>query len=142
MASGNGTHVIVVVAAEIRDKEGRYLLTQRNPHAVLPLLWEFPGGRVHDDEKPEDALSRCLRDKLGIEIEVQDRRLQVERDYETYRVQLQAWSATIRRGKPTREDVWDYRWVRPTEFAEYTFPPADKETVDQLVGMTEPTNAA
>ena len=139
MASGNGTHIIVVVAAEIRDDEGRYLLTQRNPHAVLPLLWEFPGGRVHEDEAPEEALRRCLKDKLGVTIEVSERRLQVERDYETYQVQLQAWSAAITGGTPTREDVWDYRWVRPAEFNQYQFPPADKETVDQLVGMVEQT---
>ena len=137
MASGNGSHIIVVVAAEIRDSKGRYLLTQRNPHAVLPLLWEFPGGRVRDGETPEVALRRCLRDKLGVTIEVGERRLQVERDYETYHVQLQAWSAAISAGSPSREDVWDYRWVKPSEFAEYTFPPADKETVDQLVGMVE-----
>ncbi len=140
MAGGNGTHVIVVVAAEIRDEQGRYLLAQRNPHAVLPLLWEFPGGRVHEDEAPDVALARCLRDKLGVTVDVDERRLLVDRDYETYHVQLQAWSASISDGELQREDVWDFRWVRPEDFGGYSFPPADKETVDQLLDMVESTS--
>ena len=41
--------VIRVVAAVI-EHDGRYLITQRNATAVLPLLWEFPGGRVEAGE--------------------------------------------------------------------------------------------
>ncbi|MCI0570286.1 MAG: (deoxy)nucleoside triphosphate pyrophosphohydrolase, partial [Myxococcaceae bacterium] len=37
---------IRVVGAMIEKEPGRYLLTQRPPTASLPLLWEFPGGRV------------------------------------------------------------------------------------------------
>ena len=36
---------IRVVAAQI-EHDGRYLITQRKPTSSLPLLWEFPGGRV------------------------------------------------------------------------------------------------
>ena len=50
--------ITVVSAAIIR--EGRYLITQRNEHAMLPLLWEFPGGRVEDGESDEEALVREL----------------------------------------------------------------------------------
>ena len=39
-------HIRIVTARIERD--GRHLITQRNPHAVLPLLWEFPGGWVED----------------------------------------------------------------------------------------------
>jgi len=40
-------HRIRVVAAMI-EKDGKYLITQRRPTATLPLLWEFPGGRVEE----------------------------------------------------------------------------------------------
>jgi 8-oxo-dGTP diphosphatase len=36
---------ITVVGAMI-ERDGKYLITQRKPTATLPLLWEFPGGRV------------------------------------------------------------------------------------------------
>lgn len=137
MSEGNGKRIIRVVAAEIADGQGRYLITQRNPHAVLPLLWEFPGGRVRQGESEADALRRTLKDNLGVSIEVGPRRLQVERDYQTYRLQLQSFSARVDKGKLDRHDVWDYRWVSPSEFKRYRFPPADKATVDALLGLEE-----
>ena len=38
------------VVAAVLEKDGRYLITQRRATAVLPLMWEFPGGRVEDGE--------------------------------------------------------------------------------------------
>ena len=58
-----------VVAAEL-ERDGRYLITQRREHAVLPLLWEFPGGKVEDGEDDSAALRRELRERLGVGAEV------------------------------------------------------------------------
>ena len=38
------------VVAGVIERSGRYLITQRRAGAVLPLLWEFPGGRVEAGE--------------------------------------------------------------------------------------------
>jgi mutator protein MutT len=59
---------IRVVAAVI-EREVRYLITQRRPTAVLPLLWEFPGGRVEAGETDAAALKREVKHRLGVEIE-------------------------------------------------------------------------
>ena len=50
----NSPCTIRVVAAVIAQ-DGKYLITQRRPTATLPLLWEFPGGRVEDGETHTDA---------------------------------------------------------------------------------------
>ena len=55
---------IRVVAAVI-ERDGRYLITQRRPTAVLPLLWEFPGGRVEAGETDTHALKREVLHRLG-----------------------------------------------------------------------------
>jgi 8-oxo-dGTP diphosphatase len=60
---------IRVVAAVI-EREGSYLITQRRPAAVLPLLWEFPGGRVEEGETDTAALKREVLHRLGVDIEV------------------------------------------------------------------------
>ena len=44
-----GVRHVRVVAAVIA-REDRYLITQRRPTAVLPGLWEFPGGKVEEGE--------------------------------------------------------------------------------------------
>ena len=50
--SAEDRSVYRVVSAEVY-RNGRYLITQRALKAVLPLLWEFPGGRVREDESDE-----------------------------------------------------------------------------------------
>ena len=49
------------VVAAVLSRDGRYLITQRRPTAALPLLWEFPGGRVEPGESDSDALKREIR---------------------------------------------------------------------------------
>ena len=42
----------------LEKENGRYLITQRRATAALPLLWEFPGGRVEPGESEPDAVVR------------------------------------------------------------------------------------
>ena len=36
----------------------------------LPLKWEFPGGKIEDNESLEACLKREIKEELGIEIEI------------------------------------------------------------------------
>ncbi len=96
--------VIRVVAAVI-EREGRYLITQRNAGAVLPLLWEFPGGRVEPEETAYDVHMMMFRCTLMPD--------------------AQPYPATVN----------DLRWVTSREFLDYDFPPADEKTMSKLLGL-------
>lgn len=127
--------VIRVVAAEIIDLDGRYLITQRLPHAGMPLLWEFPGGKVEPGEGDVEALMREIREELDVDIEVGLRSVSVEREYEPYRIDFHSFAAHITGGTLKRIGVWDFRWVRPAELSRYRFPPVDQATLDRLLGL-------
>ena len=49
---------IITVVSGVIQRDNKYLITQRMEKAVLPLLWEFPGGRLEEGEAPEQALGR------------------------------------------------------------------------------------
>ena len=122
---------IRVVAAEI-ERDGRYLITQRRPVASLPLLWEFPGGKVEPGETDASALARELLEKIGLEGEVGELCLVVTHTYEPYTLDFAVYRVTPR-GEPQALRVHDLRWVRPDEFDQYPFPGADQRTVDALL---------
>jgi 8-oxo-dGTP diphosphatase len=58
--------MLKVVAAALIDDDKRVLLAQRPEGKSLAGLWEFPGGKLEEDETPEEALVRELREELGI----------------------------------------------------------------------------
>jgi 8-oxo-dGTP diphosphatase len=60
----------IVVAAMIRDEQGRLLVAERPEGKFMAGWWEFPGGKVEFGESPEDALAREVREELDIEVEV------------------------------------------------------------------------
>ncbi len=134
MSPENLPHVRLVAA--VIEHGGRYLITQRRPTAVLPGLWEFPGGKVEEGETDEVALKREMRERVGVEVEVKNRIAQRTHHYQGYSVDLQLYSATIQPDQELRAlRVAEFRWVASEEFEKYPFPAADQATTDLLLGI-------
>lgn len=128
---------IRVVSAEI-VRNGHYLITQRMPEAVLPGLWEFPGGRVRQGETDEDALKRCLDHRTGLDIQVGRQTMEVLHTYADYELTLAVYQCTADEdAEPEALAVADVAWVQPDDFGQYEFPGADQATVDTLVTSLE-----
>ena len=125
---------IRVVAAVI-EHEGRYLITQRRPSAVLPLMWEFPGGRVEPDESDGDALRREVKHRLGVDVEPGELISYVSHPYERYVVDLYLYDCRLTGGEPTELNVNAFKWVSSAEFDQYPFTPADELSMNKLLGM-------
>src|SRR5687768_1486099 len=131
MASGR---TIRVVAAVI-ERDGRYLITQRRATAVLPLLWEFPGGKVEAGETDADALQREVEHRLGVRVEPGEMISYVNHPYERYAVDLYLYECRISSGEPSAVNVNDFRWVMSSEFERYNFTPADEASMSKLLGV-------
>ena len=125
---------IRVVAAVI-EQDGRYLITQRRPTAVLPMLWEFPGGRVEETETDAAALKREVRHRLGVEIEVGQLISFVSHPYERYVVDLYLYECHIVSGELESLAVNAFKWVTSAEFDQYPFTPADEASMNKLLGL-------
>lgn len=131
---GSGPHIRVVAA--VIERDGKYLITQRRPAAVLGGLWEFPGGKVEPNETDEAALSREIRERVGVDVAVKGRMAQRLHAYDGYSVELNLYQATITPDhQPRALRVADFRWVASAEFEKYQFPAADQATMDLLLGF-------
>ncbi|MEQ9263452.1 MAG: (deoxy)nucleoside triphosphate pyrophosphohydrolase [Owenweeksia sp.] len=61
--------MIKVVCGVIIDGK-KVLLAQRSVQMEHPLKWEFPGGKMENDETPGEALKRELLEELNMNIHV------------------------------------------------------------------------
>ncbi len=124
---------IPVVAAVI-EEDGKYLVTQRRSVAVLPLLWEFPGGRCESGETHARALEREVLERLGASIEVGQLISFVSHPYDHYTVDLYLYECKLLSRDLQKLAVSDFRWVMSSEFDDLDFTPADEASMSQLLG--------
>ena len=66
---------ITNVVAGVITKENLFFIAQRNRNKHLPLKWEFPGGKVENNETNKDALKREIKEELNIKIFVKKKLL-------------------------------------------------------------------
>ncbi|WP_428391367.1 bifunctional GNAT family N-acetyltransferase/(deoxy)nucleoside triphosphate pyrophosphohydrolase [Lichenicoccus sp.] len=125
---------LLVVACALIDGRGHILLSQRPPGRSMAGLWEFPGGKIEPGETPEQALTRELREELGID--VAEACLApfsfASHAYRDFHLLMplyvcRQWAGTAR-GKEGQNLVW----VRPDHLSHYPMPDADKPLVPML----------
>ena len=121
-----------VVAAVIK-KNDQYLIVQRNKHKHLGLKWEFPGGKVDDDESFEEALQREIKEELDLKISI-DKKIakQAYRD-DKIDILLHYYECTLLTEEIVLYEHEDYKWVYSKEMLNYDFAEADKKISKQLV---------
>jgi 8-oxo-dGTP diphosphatase len=120
------------------EVEGKYLITQRRQTAVLPNLWEFPGGRVEPGESDAEALSREIAERLGVQVEVGQMISFVSHPYEHYDVDLYLYDCRLLTHELRARAVQAFRWIGSDEFDAYEFAPADEASMSQLLGEFGP----
>ena len=114
----------LVVAALVRDPEGRVLLGRRRADQPMPLLWELPGGKVEEGESPVEALAREVKEELGCEARVGRVDDVVFHKYPEFDLLMIVYACALE-GEPRAVEVAELAWVPPRELLDYEVLPAD-----------------
>ncbi len=122
---------IPVVAAVITD-EHRLLLCQRQDGPHLPLLWEFPGGKVDPGEGPTGALARELQEELGVRSRIGPKIHEVRHTYPQKKVWIRFYAVSSE-GIPHPHVHREVRWVAVPDLGSYEVPPPNAEVVRQIL---------
>ena len=64
----NINNQLKIVVGGLIQQNQKILICQRKDDGDHPLKWEFPGGKLKDNENNQDALKRELKEELSIEI--------------------------------------------------------------------------
>lgn len=122
---------IKVVAAIIRDANGRILCTQRG-YGEWKDWWEFPGGKLEAGETPEEALMREIREELSTEIRVDEFLCTVDYDYPTFHLTMHCYLCSLLTGALHLNEHKAARWLEISELGSVKWLPADVEVVEKL----------
>lgn len=125
---------LIRVVAAVAQKDGCYLITQRRKTAILPLFWEFPGGKVEPGEQDEIALQRELKERLGADFRIGKKLAEKEHHYKDGRtITLALYEATLAENQPLLANrIESFRFVPAEEMGFYQFPDADQQVIALL----------
>jgi 8-oxo-dGTP diphosphatase len=121
----------LVVAALVKDGAGRILLSRRRADQPMPLLWEFPGGKVEEGESPTDALAREIVEELGCACRVGRVDDVVFHRYPEFDLYMLVYACVLD-GEPRPVEVAELAWVEPENLLKYEVLPADIPLCERL----------
>ena len=131
----NGVRIVLVAACALVDADGRVLIAQRPQCKTMAGLWEFPGGKVDDGERPEAALIRELREELGID--VSEACLApltfASHAYDDFHLLMPLYVCRRWKGEARAQESQALRWVKPLRLREFPMPPADIPLIAHLI---------
>jgi 8-oxo-dGTP diphosphatase len=130
--------LVTVVAAVIRDDQGRVLLTRRPDDRHMGGLWEFPGGKIDAGEAPDTALRRELREELGLMIDVGRPITFAVHEEPELRILLLFYESDIVQGEPQGREGQAIAWIPVSDLQSYPTPPADTELIKHLMAGDGP----
>lgn len=134
--------MLIKVTCAIIEQHGRVLVTQRSAKMALPLLWEFPGGKLEDGETEEACLIREIQEELSLDIKPLRRLTPVRQQHEDKTIELIPYISHYDKGIIHLLEHRTYHWVKPEDLRTYTWCPADIPIVDEYLRLlaTLPTS--
>lgn len=123
---------MIVVAAGLIHKDGKLLITQRSPGTHGALKWEFPGGKLEENEDPRDCLRREIKEELGVKIEVERIEDVVFHRYADRSVLLLFYNCKLISGNPMEKQCHAFAWTPPQNLPDFDFMEADLDFIRRL----------
>jgi len=123
-----------VVAGVIERADRRLLIGQRRREDTSPLKWEFPGGKVREGEKLEEALVRELREELGVTVFKSRKIAEVRHQYANYPEELEIhfFAVKIAEKEVVPRTFEQVKWVLPKELGQHNFLEANRRLIAEL----------
>ena len=113
----------VVVA--IIKKGDYYLLAKRNKNKYMGLKWEFPGGKVKQNETLKEALSREILEELNVNIEIHSKVAKERYQDHEINIVLHYYMCSLIDNDIVLSEHEAIEWVKKQDFLKYEFVPGD-----------------
>ncbi|MBQ9714588.1 MAG: 8-oxo-dGTP diphosphatase MutT [Clostridia bacterium] len=123
----------IQVAAALLFEKGKIFATKRgdSPYKYVAHKYEFPGGKIEEGERAEDALKRELREELDLEVKVGGLYAKLTHEYPDFIITLFVYECEALSDFVLKEHE-SYAWISPAELKEEEWAPADVEVLGSI----------
>ncbi|MDR2055122.1 MAG: A/G-specific adenine glycosylase [Desulfovibrio sp.] len=134
----------VVMATGVLRHNGRIFLQQRLTGGVWGNLWEFPGGRVENNEHPAGAAVREFMEETGFAVTPVRKYGIIRHGYTTYRIAMHCFELRLSElpcpqdsfPRPVRlTSASSWRWADPEAIAALPMPAPHRRLADTVFRM-------
>ena len=124
---------IINVACAIILKDKKILVTQRSKKMKLPLKWEFPGGKVEENENEIKCVKREIKEEINIEIDILKRLSNSIYDYGTFKINLIPFLCDYISGEIILAEHKDFKLLDKSELLNLDWAEADLPIVEEFL---------
>lgn len=117
--------MINVTCAIIRNEDNEVLVVQRGEKTDHPFKWEFPGGKLKEDETEEECIIREIQEELSIDIVICKRMPDTEYDYGHKQIKLIPFICDTLDELPLLSEHSAFKWMNPAGLKNVDFAEAD-----------------
>jgi len=110
------------MAVGIVVKKGKLLIIRRPEKGLLGGLWEFPNGRIDDQETPDTACVRHLKTSANITADIDTFVTRIKHAYTHFRITMDVFTCCFISGRVRLNGPVDFRWVEYDEINTYPLP--------------------
>jgi 8-oxo-dGTP diphosphatase len=120
------------VIAAVITKGDTVLIAQRAKKDALYEKWEFPGGKVEENETDQECLTRELAEEFGIQATIGDYFCTSFFEHNGQQWEMITYLVPSFIGEIVLYDHKQIKWVTMPELAHYDFPGADGPIIEKL----------
>lgn len=125
-------YLMIYAATGILTRNNHVLITQRAEHKPFSGFWEFPGGKIESGENALQALTRELKEELGIIIRDPQHVLDYQHAYPQQVVALSFWHVLYWQNEIQSLEQQAFSWVHWDELAQYALLSGSHAVIQQL----------
>ena len=127
--------MIKVVAALIK-KDNKVLIAKRaTGDENVYGKWEFPGGKVEDNESEQQAIEREIKEEFELDIKAKKFIINNICEYPNKTVDLRLYECDYISGNFKLHDHLEYKWVEIDKLLEYDLALADIPLAQYLINL-------
>lgn len=123
---------MIKVVCAIIEFEDKILIAQRSETMSLPLKWEFPGGKIEEDENKEEALEREIYEELKMKVKVNEALTSVEHHYPDFSITLYPFLCEVKSNEFVKTEHKEIKWEKKENLHRYDWAAAVIPIVEEI----------